>query len=274
MNVSVFGLGIIGSIWAQHYAADGLLAAAWNRSAKPGLPCWQPDALAAAHAGDILQLVVADPPAVSQVLEAIAPALGPTKVVVQSSTIDPSSARQFSERVQATGAVYVEAPFTGSRPAAEQRSTIYYLGGKLESIDLVEAVLSRVSKTRFRVGGPAQAAALKLSMNLQIATITQALVEGLTFARSAGIEDDLFFEVLSSNVACSGLVAMKGPKLRAADFAPQFSVKHLLKDLKLTLGATPSGKLPATQLLAEQLQRVADAGWAEEDFSALLKLMG
>lgn len=273
MRVSVFGLGIIGSVWARHYEADGLLAAAWNRSAKADSPRWQADAVAAANAGDLLQLVVADPVAVGQVLETIYPALGPGKIVVQSSTIDPVSARRYCEQVTATGAAYVEAPFTGSKPAAEQRATVYFLGAEASVLDLIEPVLSCVSVKRFRVGTPDQAAAIKLSMNLQIATITQALIEGLTFARRAGIADDIFFEVLASNPAYSGLVALKKPKLQTGDFSPQFSVKHLLKDLRLALAVPTAGKLPATSLLVEQLQRAMEAGWAEQDFTTLIKLL-
>ncbi|HEY5955836.1 MAG TPA: NAD(P)-dependent oxidoreductase [Polyangiaceae bacterium] len=273
MTVSVFGLGIIGSIWARHYEADGVLAAAWNRSTKAELPRWQPSALEAARQADVLQIVVADPRAVREVLAAVLPALGPSKLVIQSSTIDPASAAEFCAKVRATGAAYVEAPFTGSKPAAEQRATVYFLGGERSDIEAAEPVLSRVSAKRFRVGTPEQAAALKLSMNLQIATVTQALAEGLTFARSAGIADAVFFEVLEHNVACSGLVALKGPKLRTADFTPQFSVKHLLKDLKLALGASSAAGLPAAALIAEQLQRATDKGWADEDFSALFKLI-
>jgi 3-hydroxyisobutyrate dehydrogenase-like beta-hydroxyacid dehydrogenase len=273
MKVAVFGLGIIGSIWARHYETDGVLAAAWNRSPRPELPRWHADAPEAARQGDLLHLVVADPRAVSEVLEAITPALGPGKLVVQSSTIDPTSAEVFCARVRATGARYVEAPFTGSKPAAEQRATVYFMGGDIADLDVADAVLARVSAKRFRVGVPRQAAALKLAMNLQIATVTQALAEGLTFARNAGIADDLFFDVLGHNVACSGLVALKGPKLRAADWSPQFSVKHLLKDLRLALSAIAGGSLPATSLLEQQLQRATDAGWADEDFAALFKLL-
>jgi 3-hydroxyisobutyrate dehydrogenase-like beta-hydroxyacid dehydrogenase len=273
MKVAVFGLGIIGSIWAQHYEADGVLAASWNRTPKPALPKGVLRCLEAAQQGELLHVVVSDPNAVLEVLTAIKPALGPGKTVVQSSTIDPESAKTFCEMVQRSGAYYVEAPFTGSKPAAEQRATVYFLGGTSLALDTVEPVLSKISKKRFRLDTPAQAAALKLSMNLQIATVTQALIEGFTFAKTAGIADDVFFDVLSHNVACSGLVALKGPKLRADDFAPQFSVKHLLKDLRLALGVAGKSGLPATALLSEQLQRAVEAGFAEDDFIALKKVL-
>ena len=42
-------------------------------------------------AADVVQIVVADPPAVRALLARIAPALGHGKVVVQSSTIDPAA---------------------------------------------------------------------------------------------------------------------------------------------------------------------------------------
>lgn len=273
MKVSLFGLGIIGDIWSRNYAADGLLAATWNRSPKPAAPGWQADIVAAAHAGEVLQIVVADPPAVGGVIEALLPALGPGKIVVQSSTIDPASSESFRAKVVARGARYVEAPFTGSKPAAEARKTVFYLGGDNADLAVVEPVLAHLSEFRFRIGTGAQASALKLAMNLQIAGLMEALAEGVTFARRAGISDDTFFEVLGCNVANSGLVKLKEPKVRAGDFAPQFSVKHMHKDLRLALATAGSGSLPQTDLVRERLRLAEERGWADEDFSSLLKLL-
>lgn len=273
MKVSVIGLGIIGAIWSRHYEAAGLLAAAWNRTPKPETPRWQPDLLAAAQAGDVLQIVVADPPAVAGVIERIAPALGPGKHVVQSSTIDPQSSERFRLAVEARGARYVEAPFTGSKPAAEARKTIYFLGGAAADLEALEPVLAVVSATRFRIGTNRQACTLKLSMNLQIAGVMEAMCEGLTFARSAGITDDTFFQVLECNVANSGLTKLKGEKLRTADFAPQFSVKHLCKDLRLAVETAGAAALPQTALVRDRLREAEQRGWADEDFIALLKLL-
>jgi len=273
MKVSVFGLGIIGSIWSRNYEEAGLLAAVWNRTPKPDSPRWQADIVAAARAGEMLQIVVADPPAVAGVIEAISPALGPGKIVVQSSTIDPASSDRFRKMTEARGARYVEAPFTGSKPAAEQRKTVFYLGGEAGAVAAVEPVLASISELRFRIGTNAQASALKLAMNLQIAGLMEALCEGLTFSRRAGIPDATFFEVLGCNVANSGLVKLKEPKVRAGDYAPQFSVKHLCKDLRLAVETAGADALPQTALVRERLREAEARGWADEDFSSLLKLL-
>jgi 3-hydroxyisobutyrate dehydrogenase-like beta-hydroxyacid dehydrogenase len=79
--------------------------------------------------------------------------------------------------------------------------------------------------------------------------------------------------VIGCNVANSGLVKLKEPKVRAGDFAPQFSVKHMHKDLRLALATAGAGSLPQTDLVRERLRLAEERGWADEDFSALLKLL-
>jgi len=39
MNIALFGLGIIGSIWSKHYAVEGVLSATWNRRLKSHVAC-------------------------------------------------------------------------------------------------------------------------------------------------------------------------------------------------------------------------------------------
>ena len=273
-TIGVIGLGIIGRVWTRHYAAAGVLAGCWNRTPRPAMPQWKDTPEAVAAAAEAVQIVVADPPAVQGVLDRILPRLGPGKVVIQSTTIDPDSSDRFRAQVEARGARYLEAPFTGSKPAAEQRKTVYYLGGAADLIAVAEPLLSLVSETRLVVSTePRKAAALKLAMNLNLAVMLEGLCEALTFARRAGISDDLFFEALSRNVGASGLSKLKEPKLRAGDFSPQFSVKHMHKDMRLASATAGAGRLPLLEAVRERL-RLAEAQEAgDEDFSALLKLL-
>ncbi|KXU34390.1 6-phosphogluconate dehydrogenase [Cephaloticoccus primus] len=233
-KIGVIGLGIIGRVWAGHYAAAGVLGGTWNRTARADAPSPLGSPEAVACASDVVQVVVADPPAVQAVLERILPALGPGKVLVQSSTIDPQSSERFRVQVLATGARYLEAPFTGSKPAAEARQTVFYLGGEAGLIAELEPLLGLVSSLRLHIGDHRQACTLKLAMNLNIAAQMQGLCEALTLVRHAGVTDDVFFNALRPNITYSGLAKLKEPKLRAGDYAPQFSVKHMLKDIRLS----------------------------------------
>lgn len=271
-SVAVLGLGIIGSTWARHLEQDGVLAAAWNRSPQPAFPKWVASPAEAAARADTLIIVVADPPAVESILRALGPKLAARHLIIQSSTIDPDSSRTFAALVKKRGATYVEAPFTGSKPAAEQRQTIFYLGGEADAVGRAQPVLARLSRQQFVIGTGEQAATLKLACNLQIVTQLEALCEALAWSRQAGISDDTFFGALRTNAAWSGVTQLKEPKLRAGDFAPQFSIKHMLKDLRLALAHRP-GMLPVVETVAERLQAVQDRGGGDDDMSALYRLL-
>jgi 3-hydroxyisobutyrate dehydrogenase-like beta-hydroxyacid dehydrogenase len=274
MKIGILGLGIIGGIWARHYAAAGVLAGAWNRTPQPDAPEWRETPEAVVAAADVVQIVVADPAAVRAVIARIAPGLGAGKILVQSSTIDPASSEEFRAAVTATGARYLEAPFTGSKPAAEQRQTVFYLGGEAALVAELEPTLALVSATRLHIGDHRQAAALKLAMNLNLAVQMQGLIEARAIAAAHGIGDNVFYGALAKNVGYSGLVKLKEPKLRAGDFSPQFSIKHLHKDIRLASAAGGCAELPALDAVREQLKTAEARGHGDEDFIALAKVLG
>jgi 3-hydroxyisobutyrate dehydrogenase-like beta-hydroxyacid dehydrogenase len=273
-KVGVLGLGIIGAVWARHYAAAGVLTGTWNRTARLDAPAWRETPEAVAAAADVIQIVVADPVAVREVLTRIVPRLGHGKVVVQSSTIDPESSEEFRRTVETAGARYLEAPFTGSKPAAEAKKTVFFLGGDAALVAELEPLLALVSATRLHIGDNRQAAALKLAMNLNIAVQMQGLLEARALASAAGIGDEVFYGALAKNVGYSGLVKLKEPKLRAGDFSPQFSVKHLHKDMRLASKAAGCAELPALDAVREQLKAAEARGFGDEDFIALQKVLG
>lgn len=266
-STAVLGLGLIGSIWARHLDEAGLLAASWNRTPRPDArkPVATPHE-AAEHAKTLI-IVVADPPAVESVLRDMMPALTPSHLVIQSSTIGPADAIRFRKLVQGAGARYLESPFTGSKPAAEAKKTVFYQGGDAADVAAAEPVLACISAQRIHIGTPEQACTVILVMNLQIALLTEALGEALYLAREAGVGDDLFFTCMKNNASWSGLAAMKEPKLRAADYAPQFSVKHLLKDLRLL--KTSAGSWPGLDLMITRLQKSSERGHKDKDFTMI-----
>lgn len=271
-SVAVIGLGLIGSIWAGHYASQGILTSSWNRSAKPELDLKQCNLADCAQTARFLHICLYDADSVREVLDKLVPHLSADNIVIQSSTIDGESAAEFCRAVQATGAGYLEAPFTGSKPAAELRKTVFYLGGDDEVLTAAEPVLEKISMKSFHVGTPEQATAIKLAMNLQIASISQALSEAITLSRRAGVDDNCFFEVMKANVAWSGLAELKEPKLRDADYTPQFSIKNLHKDMRLARN-TADRKLPQLERMIECLAAAEAAGYGEEDFISLVRML-
>jgi 3-hydroxyisobutyrate dehydrogenase-like beta-hydroxyacid dehydrogenase len=272
-RIAVVGLGIIGNAWAQNLHADGLSVRGWNRSRKD-VPFYEADLAKAVTDAEIIIIVVADPPAVESVLDVIVPLLKPGQIVAQSSTISAHWTKLFAQRVEATGAEFLEAPFTGSKPAAEARKTVFYLGGSAELVEKARPVLERLSASRLHVGPIGSASSLKLAMNLNLALAMQALSESLTLTRAEGISDEKYFEALHMNVGRSGLSDLKEPKLRDKNYAPQFSLKHMNKDLRLALETAGSLDLPVAKQLKSFYDKGINEGFGDDDFIGVIRLLG
>jgi len=271
-RITVVGLGIIGSAWAQNLHADGLTVRGWNRSPKD-YPFYEADLAKAVTDAELIIIVVADPPAVESLLDVIVPHLKPGQIVAQSSTISAHWTKIFAQRVEASGAEFLEAPFTGSKPAAEARQTVFYLGGTTELVQKARPVLARLSAHILHIGAVGAASSLKLAMNLNLALMAEALSESLSLARAEGIPDEKFFDALHLNVGRSGLSDLKEPKFRAKDFAPQFSLKHMNKDLRLALETAGGLDLPTAKALKSFYDNGIVAGLGDEDFTGMIRLL-
>ncbi len=271
-RITVVGLGIIGSAWAQNLHADGLAVRGWNRTAKD-YPFYEADLIKAVTDAEMIIIVVADPPAVESLLKVIVPHLKRGQLVAQSSTISAHWTKLFAERVNATGAEFLEAPFTGSKPAAEARKTVFYLGGTEPLVEKARPVLSRLSAHILHIGATGTASSLKLAMNLNLALMSQALSESLSLVRGEGISDEKFFEALHLNVGRSGLSDLKEAKFRAQDYAPQFSLKHMNKDLRLALETAGDLNLPAAKALKSFYDKGMESGFGDDDFTGVIRLL-
>ncbi len=275
MRIAVLGLGIIGSIWSRHLVADGHCVRTWNRTRKPDFPGFTADLAEAVREAELIQVVVADPPAVHEVIARMAPALAPGAIVAQHATIGVADTTTAAVAVRAAGARFLDLPFTGSKPAAEQRQNVFFVGDDDGSFATVRPIYERLSARCLAIGPVGQAMATKLSFNLLIAGVNQAVAESLAVARRAGISDATWFEGLSLNMARSPYAELKKPKLLNRDWSPQFSVKHMHKDLRLVLALaeTLGLSLPTTAATARQYAAAEGAGKAELDMSVLAEVV-
>ena len=103
--------------------------------------------------------------------------------------------------------------------------------------------------------------------------MAEALGESLAIARAEGIPDEKFFDALHLNAGRSGFSDLKEPKFRAGDFAPQFSLKHMNKDLRLVLETAGELDLPAAKSLKLFYDKGMATGFGEDDFTGMIRLL-
>ncbi|MEI9999659.1 MAG: NAD-binding protein [Verrucomicrobiota bacterium] len=143
----------------------------------------------------------------------------------------------------------------------------------MELVEKAGPVLLRLGTTLLHIGPLGSASSLKLAMNLNLALMAEALGESLTLTRSQGIPDEKFFDALHLNVGRSGLSDLKETKFREQDYAPQFSLKHMNKDLRLTLETVGELDLPAAKALKLFYDKGLEDGLGDDDFIGMVRLL-
>lgn len=271
--VGVIGLGIIGSRVAANLRRAGYDVWVWNRSPRTE-PNFLSSAAEVAETADILHIFVSDGPALLQTIESMEPVLTARHLIVNHATVSPSEVRAAAQLAAKSSAGFLDAPFTGSRDAAEAGQIVYYVAGPGEWIDRVEPVLAASAKAIIRIGDEiGQASLVKLATNLIAAATVEALAEALALVDGHGVSTAKFLEAFAQNAGRSGLTDMKLPAMVAGDFEPRFALKHMLKDVQLVLKEAEAAgvPLPAAAAAGAALTAGREQGWGDLDFSAVAK---
>lgn len=110
-------------------------------------------------------------------------------------------------------------------------------------------------------------------LNLVLGLNRAVLAEGISFAKSSGIDAALALEILKAGPAYSKAMDVKGKKMLSGDFAPEARLSQHLKDVGLILEqARKQGRsLPLSELHRTLLEKAEAAGYGAADNSAILK---
>ena len=269
-NVGLIGLGIIGSRVAAALRKRGLQVFVWNRTPRleqyfVGSP------VEVAELCDVVQLFVADDTALLETVGQLTPGLTAQHVVIAHCTVAPESMRGAAKIVERRGARFLEAPFTGSKVAAENGQLVYYIGGDEAALKKARPVLEASSKEIIVIGEIGDASVMKVATNLVTAATAQVAAEALALLNKAGIAPELFSRAMKSNASNSPTLEMKVPLMLAGDFEPHFSVKHMLKDVRIAakMAREFSLDLPVTEVSSDMLLAELKQGRGDADYSSV-----
>jgi 3-hydroxyisobutyrate dehydrogenase-like beta-hydroxyacid dehydrogenase len=231
-----------------------------------------------ARDAEVVWMCVSDTKAVETVLfgpEGVEQSLTAGMTIVDSSTISPSATRNFAERVQARGGKYVDAPMTGSKVAAEGGTLIFIVGGEEAAVENLKPLFAAMGKQFFRIGESGKGQAAKLAMNLQIAVIYEGFAEALTLATKLGVDAATLLPVIQASMVRSGVVDYKASFVMKRDFSPNFPLRLMHKDIRLTLEAAKEVrvKLPALETVEEIYEMATEDGHQDLDYAATIALL-
>ena len=149
------------------------------------------------------------------------------------------------------------------------------VGGEPEAIARVKPVLDCMGSKTFLCGGPGTGHAMKITNNLLATTIVAANTEALAIGIESGLTLELMLDVMRTTMAWNNQLAVAMPKKAfRGDDSPGFAVKLAAKDVRLAveLARALGFEAPVGQGAQQTLERAMQAGYADRDTAALMRL--
>jgi 3-hydroxyisobutyrate dehydrogenase-like beta-hydroxyacid dehydrogenase len=239
---------------------------------------WADSPRAVAQAAEITFSMVSDTAALSSVAEGpdgVLAGLSAGKIYVEMSTVSPPLIRELAARVSGLGAHMLEAPVSGSAPAAEGGTLVIYVGGEVEVLERVRPVFETMGQKIIHVGPNGQAVSMKIAINLSLAPQLISLFEGVLLAERSGIPRERALQSLLDSVMASPAMKYRAPMILKAPDEVWFSVAMMQKDLQLALAMGRELGVPLfnASLANELLSSARSLGFAKQDFSAIFSVL-
>jgi len=194
-------------------------------------------------------------------------------ITCDCSTVSPEATEALAKTLASKGITHMDTPMLGSQPQAVSGEIFFIVGGDRSKLAVIEPFLDVMGKLHMYVGPSATGNRVKLLHNGLAAVTSVAVAEALATCVQAGVDRDVFYEVVrkGGGMAYGTYFERRAKRIFDGDFSPTFMAELMLKDAGLALELAKTAKVP-TPILEETKRTFEEAvanGWGKEDFSAV-----
>ncbi len=281
MRIGLVGTGLLGNAVGLHILESGYDLTAFNRTKAKTKQLQERGAKIVdtpkevAENSDIVFTVVKNADAVRKVSfgdSCISCGKHDGLVVADMSTINPIASKEIAGEFAKKGIMMLDTPVMGGPNVAIKGELVMMVGGDRETFEKHRKIFDVIANKVFYLGENGTAHAVKLAMNLQIAMLSLALSEGITLARGASIEPEVFLQILNSTYFKTGMSETKAYKMIRDSFEPTFTLSNLKKDLDtINQAAHDFGlELPMAKKANQVYQDAVEKGFGDLDYTGIL----
>jgi len=193
-------------------------------------------------------------------------------VVVDMTTSDPELAIEIYKKSKEIEVASIDAPVSGGDVGAKNGALTIMMGGDAKAVKAVEPVLQTFGKTMEHMGGPGSGQHTKMANQIMISTTMLGLIEGMMYAKKAGLDVSQMINAVRGGAAGSRSLELYAERIVKRDFEPGFFVDHFVKDMgicakeaeRMDLG------LPGLALAKKCYEIVQEEGYGLKGTQALM----
>jgi len=282
-HVAILGLGIMGSGMAGRLLSANFPLTVYNRNREKTLPFEGAGAFVAstpreaASKAQITISMVANDAASRDVWLGDTGALAgaaPNSLLIECSTLSSGWIRELAAHAEAQGCRFLDAPVTGTKPHAASGELVFLVGGAVQALEAAEPVFSVLGRDTIHLGPIGSGALMKLVNNFLCAVQAASFAEALSLIDAGGLDRAKALSILTKGAPGSGIVKRVADRVADNDYAPNFALRWMAKDLSYAIAEGSNRNVPLQTAAAalSVFQRAIDTGHSDEDFSAVARL--
>lgn len=200
--------------------------------------------------------------------------------LIDSSTIDPESARIVAAQAASKGFEFVDSPVSGGVAGAKAGTLTFIVGGTDSAFSKAEQILKHMGKNIFHAGKAGDGQMGKICNNLMLGILMSGTCEALNLGIDNGLDPKVLSNIMLQSSGRNWALELYNPCPGVMDnapasnqFQPGFMSKLMLKDLGLGLDAAAKSQSSVPMgALARNLYAFHNANGNEElDFSSLFE---
>jgi 3-hydroxyisobutyrate dehydrogenase len=199
----------------------------------------------------------------------------PGTILIDLSSVLPSTPRKIEPRAKARGVHFLEAPVSGGVSGARAATLAVMVGGEAEPLERAKPVLRAIGPNIFHVGPVGAGNIVKAINNMMACVNGVAMMEGLAVGVKAGLDPMTIYEVVKASSGGSKALERIPRALVPRDFEPGFKVALMNKDLDTFTTIAKELHVPVSFAnVAQRYQQMAlAAGLGEQDTSVVMTLI-
>jgi 2-hydroxy-3-oxopropionate reductase len=283
-TVGFIGLGIMGAPMAKNLLDAGYDVVGYNRSQEPvdehaeygGESGESPEDVT--ERVDVVITCLPDSPVVEDVLrreDGVLEGVSEGTVVVDMSTISPTTTEALAEEVSERGGEMLDAPISGGEEGAIDGSLSIMVGGDEsvleEHMDLFEVMGETVTHCGPSGAGQTTKACNQIVVAAQMVSVSEALV----FAKKAGADLEAVVDAISGGAAGCWTLDNRAPSMIQGDFDPGFFASYQYKDLRIAMEAGEAFGAPmaGTAVAHELYKAMETTDRGQDDNSGVMQVI-
>jgi 3-hydroxyisobutyrate dehydrogenase len=284
VSVGFIGLGNMGNPMAANVLKNGFALTVFDKNAQAMTNLVQLGAKAAASAGAVaeqcevvLTCVPGSPESEDLYLGAggLMAAAKSGNVLVDMSSVLPSTPRKLEPQAKARSVQFLEAPVSGGVTGARAATLAIMTGGDAAVLERVRPILRAMGPNIYHVGPVGTGNTVKAINNMMSSVNSIAMMEGLVVGIKAGIDMQKIYEIVKDSSGNSNALARVPRALIPRNFEPGFKVQLMNKDLDTFTTIAKELHVPVSFAnVAQRYQQAAlAADLGEKDTSVIFTLI-